>query len=634
MSDGSDTQAQKVQGALEGFREKKLDVTMAVADLADVAKTLGAVTIDKRIREDLVKKLEEDRFHLVVVGEFNHGKTTFVNALLGAAVLPTGVTPTTAAIHHLKYGTEPKAKVVHTGGSEQSIEFDSVKTFIVGGEHAKDNVEYLEVEYPAALLQERIVLVDTPGVNDLSLQRADITYSYIPQSDAVLFLLDAGQILKESERAFLQDKVIGQSRDKIIFVVTKWDLLSESEQAEALAYTKLNLAKLVKTEPVVFPVASQKALSGDVAHSGMPELVDHLTRFLAEQRGRILLDNALGEALNSAVTLGKGVDAKRRALVMDEKELARRISAIESDLQGHGSTIEQRRQKIREEVTSVRTWARRDLDRFVDDATRMCVAQLEGADSKDVKTYYQPYLEQVLKSWAEEETKEIGAALEGIAERTIALVRDDAQDTARRLSEQLGGQLPGLKVEVDTMAFDLGVLAALSIGLVGLVSMTWPALMLVAALPLGYLAKERANAEYKRIAKERTPQVIRDIATRVGPKIDDMIEDFAKKLDAWVVAAGEELHRELLEVLQSAKVARQGGAETSAAERAETEVQSAKLVKTRARLEELRAGLWGEAAVRDAQSIGVDVPPPGGGSASGGEGGGPPPPVNAQGGAA
>ncbi|GAC1393835.1 MAG: hypothetical protein NVSMB47_01820 [Polyangiales bacterium] len=623
-------------GALEGFRERKGEVTVAVKDVADIAGSLGAVTIEKRIREQLVVKLEEDRFHLVVVGEFNHGKTTFVNGLLGAAVLPTGVTPTTATIHHLRYGDAPKAAVVNVAKESREIDFDSVKSFVVGGENNKDEVDHLDVWYPAALLQERIVLVDTPGVNDLSLQRADITYSYIPQSDAVLFLLDAGQILKESERAFLQEKIIGQARDKIVFVVTKWDLLSADEQAEALAYAKKHLGTLIKGEPIVFPVSAQKALAGDLAGSGIPPLIEFLTTFLAEQRGRILLDNALGEALGAATTLQKGVDAKRRALSMDEAELARRISAIESDLQGQGSTINDRRQKVREEIGAVRAWARRDLDRFVDDAIRVASAQLEGADANDVKTYYQAFLEHVVKTWAEAETKEIAAALEGIAERTIALVRDDAHETAKRVNDQFGGQLPGLKVEVDSFAFDVGVAAMLTIGLGSLLggSLLFGALMVVAAPILAMTARDRINTEYKRIARERTPIVIREVATKVGPKIDLMIEEFAKKLDTWIITAGEELHREILEVLVSAKSAREQGVDKSASERADTEVQGAKLAKTKAHLEQLRAGLWGDAVAKEAREIGASTEGPSGSGGGSGDGGGPPPSVNAQGGAA
>src|SRR5262249_26595821 len=266
----------------------------------------------------------------VVVGEFNHGKSTFVNALLGESVLPVGVTPTTAAIHQLKYADKPEATVVYQSGKRDSITFEDTRKFAVGGESNAEEVDYLEVGYPAALLKERILLVDTPGVNDLSLQRADITYSYIPRADAVLFLLDAGQILKESERVFLNDKLLKASRDKIVFVITKWDLLAPEEQREALAYAKNHLSTLVK-DPVVFPVSSAPPRSGDRASSGLPELVVHLTRFLAEERGRILLDNALGEGASVAQLLSKGVDARRRSIQMKSEEIDRRIAALEKD---------------------------------------------------------------------------------------------------------------------------------------------------------------------------------------------------------------------------------------------------------------------------------------------------------------
>ena len=163
---------------LAGFREKKLDVTVALQELADLAQNVGAKTLKERIAKDLVRKLEEDRFHLVVVGEFNHGKSSFVNALLGETALPVGVTPTTAAIHHIRYADKPEATVVYTSGKRDALPFEDVRKFAVGGGREDDDtVDYLEIGYPAALLKERILLVDTPGVNDLSLSRADITYS-------------------------------------------------------------------------------------------------------------------------------------------------------------------------------------------------------------------------------------------------------------------------------------------------------------------------------------------------------------------------------------------------------------------------------------------------------------------------
>src|SRR6188472_2202572 len=98
---------------LESFHSKKDDVVAALRDLTGFAETIGAKSLGARVDTELVKKLLADRFHLVVVGEFNHGKTTFVNALLGASILPVGVTPTTAVIHHLEYADAPRAEVVY-----------------------------------------------------------------------------------------------------------------------------------------------------------------------------------------------------------------------------------------------------------------------------------------------------------------------------------------------------------------------------------------------------------------------------------------------------------------------------------------------------------------------------------------
>src|SRR6195952_5451388 len=101
---------------LESFHQKRDDVVSTLRDLTTLAERVGAKSLGAHVATDLVKKLEADRFHLVVVGEFNHGKSTFVNALLGANVLPVGVTPTTAVIHHLEYGETPESTVVYSSG--------------------------------------------------------------------------------------------------------------------------------------------------------------------------------------------------------------------------------------------------------------------------------------------------------------------------------------------------------------------------------------------------------------------------------------------------------------------------------------------------------------------------------------
>lgn len=592
---------------LESFHSRKDDVTGALRDLVTFAETLGAKSVAARITNDLVKKLDADRFHLVVVGEFNHGKTTFVNALLGASILPVGVTPTTAVIHHLEYAADPRAEVVYASGERTGLPFEDVRAFTVGGERSSSagEVKFLEVGYPAELLRERVVLVDTPGVNDLSLQRADITYSYIPRSDAVLFLIDAGQPLKESERVFLQEKLLGQSRDKILFVVTKRDIWSQDEEVEALAYIRSELGKLVKS-PVVFPISSERALEGDRPGSGMPELLDHLTRFLAEERGRILLDNALGEGLESARLLGKGVDARRRATAMSRDELSRRIEMIEKDLAGQSRTIEERRAGIREEVSAIRAWVHRDLDRFVDDVLRQLPAIIDEAHTDEIKVYLGAFLERTFAEWAQAETKEIATALEALAEKTIALVREDAHDVAKRVSEALGGDVKTPNVEVDTFGYDVGVFALFTIGLgVMFTNALLGGILALAAPVLAVYVKEKVEAETRKKAKEMAPVALREAATRIGPKLDEMIQEFASRLDAWVVTAGQELHREVIEVLKAAREERVQAEPSSESQLKACDAQAEALQALTSRLEGLRSALW---TVENGESR--PIPPP------------------------
>jgi signal recognition particle receptor subunit beta len=202
---------------------------------------------------------------LVVLGEFNHGKTTFVNALLGGPVLPTGITPTTAVIHEVRHG-EAARDGGASGRRPPGGWASSTRCALFGRARVPsraqrprrrqridpDDVLRVELEYPAEILRDRVTLVDTPGVNDLNLQRAEITYGYVPRADAVVFLLDAGQILKESERRFLRDRLLGAGRDRIVFAINKADLLSERERTEVMEYATRQLEHARAGRPVMF----------------------------------------------------------------------------------------------------------------------------------------------------------------------------------------------------------------------------------------------------------------------------------------------------------------------------------------------------------------------------------------------
>ena len=106
---------------LEHHKSAKREIINRFQQLADVADGVGMVTLARDIRTTRIPKLEAERFHLVVLGEFNHGKSTFVNAMLGTDVLPTGITPTTASINHVVHAGQPSARVVLMSGESKTL---------------------------------------------------------------------------------------------------------------------------------------------------------------------------------------------------------------------------------------------------------------------------------------------------------------------------------------------------------------------------------------------------------------------------------------------------------------------------------------------------------------------------------
>jgi hypothetical protein len=279
---------------------------------------------------------------------------------------------------------------------------------------------------------------------------------------------------------------------------------------------------------------------------------------------------------------------------MRSDELERRIALLEQDLAGQAGTIEQRRVKIREEVQGIRVGAKKDLERFVDDVIRQLPHVVESAKSADLKNYLPAFLEDTFRKWAEAESTEIAGALEALAERTIALVREDAHDTAKRIAATMGGgEVKRLDVQINTFNYDVGVVALFTVGVgVMFANVLLGGLLLAASPVLALLLKSKVDEEYRKKALEAAPEVLRQVGEKIGPKLDEMIDDFARKLDAWVVSAGEELHREVLEVLHATKDARDRGASDEAAARREVEAQAARLEAATKHVATLRGALW------------------------------------------
>ncbi|MCA9535292.1 MAG: dynamin family protein [Myxococcales bacterium] len=574
------------------YTELRSEALTRLRNVARLAKSAGAATLAKTLEQDRIARLRDERFHLVVLGEFNHGKTTFVNALLGKAVLPSGVTPTTAVIHRIRHGEEQSATAVRTDGTEERLPFADIANYEVGGSAIADGVQHLDLEYPNTVLGEGVILVDTPGVNDLNDARAEITYEYIPKADAVIFLLDAGQILKESERQFIVGKLLSASRDKVVFVVNKMDLLDAEEQAEALAYARMNLAKLVP-EPRVFGISAEQALEG-AADSGLPELSEFLTRYLREERGRVLIDNGLEAGIRAAQTLVTGIEVQQRALQMEASDMERRLGALEADLDASEERIAARSARIRENIAAVKAVVRADVLSFGRSFAQSLPGEIDAAEAKDLQAHLAGFIEARFREFAEDQTEEIAKRLERVAEEAIAFVSEDAKTQAERLRKSLGEGGPALHLEVNTLAYDVSVFAvgAFGVTLMVLSNIVVGGAMALAAPVLAYVFRGRAEKQTKERAKAEAPKAVEDAAAKMADAFDERIDEFGQRLAAFVAQANAEVTRSVAELIRTAREAR-GRGESALAELSNgTGMTLVQLSDERAQMERLRASLW------------------------------------------
>lgn len=377
---------------LEHHKSAKREIINRFTQLADVADGVGMITLARDIRTTRIPKLEAERFHLVVLGEFNHGKSTFVNALLGSEILPVGITPTTASINHVVWAPNPTAKVMLLTGESQFLETSQIKDWVTVAGGRADEVAYVEVGYPSDLLRNNVVLVDTPGVNDLNEQRAEVTYGYVPRADAVLFLLDAGQALKDSEQEFLRSRVLENARDRLIFVLGKMDMLSTDEKAAVTDYVKQNLAKMMP-DPVVFPLSARDWAKHKDPQSGMPELIAHLEKFLARDRAQMILDNAAADAARTAAYVENNLGVRMRSYDLNLEELEQRSTEVRAQLDTSKRKLDELHGRIEAAAESIKAQIGLDLEAFAKTFVQALPAQIDAVDADDVKAYLPQFIE-------------------------------------------------------------------------------------------------------------------------------------------------------------------------------------------------------------------------------------------------
>jgi hypothetical protein len=316
-------------------------MTAAADELVLMAQATEVVDLGIRAcqaygRPDLEKRLTASRLtladagvHIVIAGEFKQGKSSLVNALVGANLCPVDDDVATAVPTYLRHGPELRADLLYDGDPprRQPIEVSELRRYVIEGSApvpGSERVAGVEVRLPRKLLETGLVLVDTPGVGGLGSAHAAASLAAIAMADAVVFVTDASQELTRSEVDFLH-----QARrlcSTVVCVITKTDFYPAWRKIRELNQGHLRGMPDVGIIAVSSVLRARAVQANDTAlntESGFADVV----RFVGERVGggaaRRRAAEAAAEVLGASEQIIGQFESERAALA--DPEAAKRV---------------------------------------------------------------------------------------------------------------------------------------------------------------------------------------------------------------------------------------------------------------------------------------------------------------------
>ncbi|CAN5737691.1 isoniazid-induced dynamin-like GTPase IniA [soil metagenome] len=329
-------------GQIEGVRQQSvavLDDLIARADEFELADPPPA--LDK-----YRQALRENTYRVLVVGEAKRGKSTFVNALIGRDVLPTDVDVATSQVFNIRPSEREAYRLRFEDGSEREITAEDLPLY--GSEiipeaeatpTANEMIRWIEVEMPVRFLPNGVSILDTPGLGALYAGHARITHRFVPEADAVIFVLESGQPAVEEDLKFIEQ--ILTVTNNIFFVQTKIDQYAKEDWQSIQRRNQEILKERFKDQLAdtnVWPISStnlQKAASADkkteeayLMVSRHKELMDALQAFLARVSGWGRATEAMAVTLEYHTTNRKGLAGRLAGLNTESKQQQAELQKI------------------------------------------------------------------------------------------------------------------------------------------------------------------------------------------------------------------------------------------------------------------------------------------------------------------
>ncbi|MGB6534410.1 MAG: dynamin family protein [Xanthobacteraceae bacterium] len=445
----------------------------AIADRLDdaaraVMRSLGPDSPLPARLVDLRERMRQQRLQIAVLGQFKRGKSTFVNALLGAALLPAGVLPLTAVSTFISWREEPLIRIHFADGRETeqlpvrdaNAVCDALFRFVTEEANPKNHlgVERVELFYPAPILRGGICLIDTPGIGSTLEHNTEAALRVLPECDSSLFILSADPPITQAELGYLRR--LKPKIGRTFFVLNKIDYLTADERVAVADFLRGVLITGSFLEPgmEILAVSSRLGLSAKERRddnawrqSGMADVERQFQTYLTNEK-ELLLQNAIrlkgAEVLHSAASelelRIKALEMPLDELRLKSSEFANALTSIRTQRLTLANLLSGDRGRLIDELETrtqaLRKTALSRLTGAIDDALShpggVWVQKVKAAVSTTIEDVFGHAQERFIGEFS----RQVGDALAGHWGRLEVLVEDVRRTAAKMFEVELPAQ--------------------------------------------------------------------------------------------------------------------------------------------------------------------------------------------------
>lgn len=381
----------------------KAGIAPAAARATDLVD-LGLRACEAFDRPDLAARLTEARrrladpvIHVVVAGEFKQGKSTLVNALVGAPVCPVDDDAATAIPTFVRHGEKPSAELWRDGGdAREAIELADVRRHVVESGDGEPRIGGVEVRIPRALLASGLVLVDTPGIGGLGSAHATASLAAISLADAVLFVTSAAQELTRSEMDFLR-----RARTMcptVACVLTKTDFYPAWRRIRDLDASHLATEGDVPLLAVSSALRARAVKHSDAelnTESGFPDLITLVREQVGGSAEQRLATEAAAEVVALCDHLEGSFAAERAALAdpANAQRVVDELTAVKSHAERLTTAAAKWNQTLSDGIGDLTSDIDFDLKARIKEVTTEADQAIEVGDPADTWSEFGPWLQ-------------------------------------------------------------------------------------------------------------------------------------------------------------------------------------------------------------------------------------------------